>query len=123
MNIENKNIMEVYVPQKLIFRNEIYEMLNIDPKFIIRGFKVKTVDGKIDTVTLQCPHPNANPRTGEFCIPNNLRKLDLNSNTIKMIKSMLCCFNLDDCYFTPWDEIEYRKQEVLGAWQRQNVIK
>jgi len=122
MKIKNHSIMEVYVPKKLIFKNEIYEILNISPKFIINGYKVKTVNGKIDIVTLPCPHPNANPRTGEFCIPSNLRDLDLNKNTIKMIESMLSCFNLDDCYFTPWDEIEYRKQEVIGAWQRRNVI-
>jgi len=122
MVIKNHSIMEVYVPNKLIFKNEIHEILNLDSKFIIGGYKVKTVDGKIDMITLSCPHPNANPRTGEFCIPSNLRKLDLNSNTIKMIENMLCCFNLDDCYFTPWDEIEYRKQEVIGAWQKQSVI-
>jgi hypothetical protein len=26
-----------------------------------------------------------------------------------MIESILRCFNLDNCYFTPWDEIEYTK--------------
>jgi hypothetical protein len=117
MKIQTKTMREVNVPYKLIFKNQIHEITKLDRKFVIKDYKIKTVNGKIDTVTLQNPHPNANPRTGEFCIPHRLRMLPLNENTLKMIKSMLCCFNLDDCYFTPWDEIEYVKQEVIGAWK------
>jgi len=117
MNIKTETIRNVHTPYKLIFRNQIHEILKLDPKFVIRGYKIQTVDGKIDNIFLNNPHPNADPGTGEFCIPNKLRELELNENTLKMISTMLCCFNLDDCYFTPWDEIEYRKQEVIGAWQ------
>lgn len=118
MKIETKRMREINVPYKLIFKNQIHEITKLDKKFIINQYKIKTVDGKIDTIILNNPHPNANPRTGEFCIPHKLRMLDINKNTLNMIKSMLCCFNLDDCYFTPWDEIEYVKQEVTGAWKR-----
>jgi len=118
MEIKNHIVRQVNVPSKLIFRNEIYEILNLDRKFVIKGYEIKTVDNKIDTVTLKNPHPNANPRSGEFCIPNTLRKHKITDNTINMIDSMICCFNLDDCYFTPWDEIEYKKQEVIGTWKR-----
>ena len=121
MEIKTHNVREVHVPHKLIFKNQIHEIIDIDPKFVIKGFKVKTVNGKIDKVTISCPHPNANPKTGEFCIPHSIRSHDLNKNTVKMIQSMLNCFNLDDCYFTPWDEIKYRKQEVIGAWQRTKI--
>ena len=117
MEIETQTIRELQTPYKMIYKNEIYELLKFDRKFVIKGFKVKTVNGKIDSVYINSPHPNAKPRTGEFCIPHKLRQLELNENTLTMIKSMLCCFNLDDCYFTPWSEIEYRKQEVNGAWQ------
>ena len=118
MEIENHVVRDLHVPYKLIFRNQIHEIVKIDQKFYIQGYVIKTVDGKIDQVILNNPHPNADPRSGNFCIPNSLRKHDLNTNTIKMIESMLQCFNLDDCYFTPWDEIKYVKQEVIGAWKR-----
>jgi hypothetical protein len=117
MKIRDEERVEVIIPYKLIFKNQLYEILNLSPKFIITNYKIKTVDNKIDTVTLNNPHPNASPRTGEFCIPHKLRSFELNENTLNMIKSMLCCFNLDDCYFTPWNEIEYEKQEVNGAWK------
>lgn len=116
MEIKNHKIRKVHIPRKLIFKNQIHEITNINRKFVIKGYKIKTVDDKIDMVIINNPHPNANPRTGEFCIPDNLRQHELNESAINMIDCILICFNLDDCYFTPWDEIEYKKQEVIGTW-------
>lgn len=120
MEIINTKVGEFIIPRKLIFKNELFKITKISKKFEIKGYVVKTVNGKIDMVILSCPHPNAYPRTGEFCIPHGLRKHNFAENSNKMIISMLSCFNLDDCYFAPWDEIEYEKQEVLGAWSIKN---
>ena len=120
MEILNHEVTEFIRPRKLIYRNELHTITKLAKKFDIVSYVVKTVDGKIDMVILNNPHPNAVPRTGEFCIPNNLRQHELTDNSKHMITSMLSCFNLDDCYFTPWDEIEYKKQEVLGAWKKNN---
>jgi hypothetical protein len=117
MEIRDKIFREIHIPYKLVHRNQIYEIVKLHDKFIVKGFIIKTVNDKIDMVIINNPHPNANPRTGELCIPNQLRRLKITKNTLNMIRTMLCCFNLDDCYFTPWDEIEYRKQEVSGAWK------
>ncbi len=118
MKIMNVEISEFIMPQKLIYKNELYRITQLAEKFEIKGYVVKTVDNKIDMVILNNPHPNAIPRTGEFCIPNNLRQHELTKETNSMIVSMLSCFNLDNCYFTPWDEIKYEKQEVLGTWKK-----
>ncbi len=118
MEILNHEVTDYIRPRKLIFRNEIYTITKLASKFEIVSYVVKTVNGKIDMVILNNPHPNAVPRTGEFCIPNSLRKHELTQNSKNMITSMLSCFNLDDCYFTPWDELEYEKQEVIGAWKK-----
>ena len=118
MVIKNHRIRKVHVPKRLIFNKQLFEIVNLNKKFVIIEYKIKTVDGKIDSVFINCPHPNANPRTGEFCIPHSIRSLEYNENTVEMIDTMLCCFNLDDCYFTPWDEIEYKRNKVIGAWER-----
>lgn len=109
MKIQTKRIMEIVVPGKLIFKNQMHHITNISKKFIIRDYKIKTVDGKIDTVILNNPHPNADPRSGEFCIPPQIREWEVNKKSLNFIRMMMYCFNLDDCYFTPWDEIEYKK--------------
>ena len=118
MEIKDHEIRELYVPNKLIFRNEVYEIIDINRKFTIKGYVIKTVDGKVDMVILNNPHPNANPRTGEFCIPSYLRSYTLNEKTLQFIESMLRCFNLDNCYFTPWSEIEYRRQRTNARNQK-----
>jgi len=120
MEIINHSINEFIIPRKLIFNQQLYKITSLNEKFNLKGYIVKTVDGKIDMVTLKNPHPNAHPKTGEFCIPSTLRKHEINDNTNKMIKNMLICFNLDDCYFTPWDEIQYEKLEVSGAWTKKD---
>lgn len=121
MDIRNKKFREIHIPYKLIYKNQIYEIVKLDHKFIIEGFIIKTVDNKIDMIFINNPHPNANPKTGEFCIPHNLRSLEITENSLMMIRTILSCFNLDDCYFTPWDEIEYKRQEVAGAWTRKAI--
>ena len=118
MEIINHEITEYIRPKKLVFRNELYTITELAEKFKIVSYVVKTVNGKIDMIILNNPHPNAIPKTGEFCIPHSLRRHELTENTKRIIKNMLACFNLDDCYFTPWDEIQYEKQEVCGAWKR-----
>ena len=120
MEILNHEITKFIIPRKLIFKNEIYQIKKLANKFEISGYVVKTVNGKIDMVILNNPHPNAIPKSGEFCIPSGLRKNTLSRKSNSMIISMLSCFNLDDCYFTPWDEIQYEKQEVLGTWTKNN---
>jgi hypothetical protein len=109
MKIKSHEIKELYTPQRLIYNNTIFKITTFVDKFVIRGYTIQTVDGLIDTVYLDVPHPNAEPSTGEFCIPHELRQHTINKQTLEIIGSMLCCFNLDDCYFTPWDEINYKK--------------
>jgi len=118
MEILNVEVREFIMPRKLIYKNELYQITKLAKKFEIKNYIVKTVDGKIDMVILNNPHPNAIPRTGEFCIPNSLRQHELTKNSNSMIISMLSCFNLDNCYFTPWGEIKYKKQGVLGTWKK-----
>lgn len=107
--IEDKRVRKVILPEKLIFKREVYRILNIPKKFMIDEFIIKSLDGKIENIIVPTPHPNVNPKTKKLCIPNSMRSLEVTNNTIEMIENILSCFNLDNCYFTPWDEIEYRK--------------
>jgi hypothetical protein len=119
MEIINHEITDFIRPRKLIFQNKLFNITQLAKKFDIVSYIVKTVNGKIDMVILNNPHPNAVPKTGEFCIPNNLRDHELNEVSKNMITSMLSCFNLDDCYFTPWDELKYEKDEVY-KWENKS---
>ena len=112
MELKRIKIEEIIVPTRLIYKNDFYKILDYKDSYVTRGYTVVLVNEKIDEVVISNLHPNANPKTGEFCIPHSLREFPLNEETQKMIYSMLSCFNLDDCFFTPWNEIKYQRQEM-----------
>jgi len=112
MSIKEVETKKVIVPKKMIYRNSLFRITDIDPKYVIRKYTVRLVDGKIDSVYLDSIHPNSDPDTNEFCIPFELRNLPLNEQSIEYIEHMINIFNLDNCYFTPWGEIKY---ESIGV--------
>lgn len=125
MKTINTKINKFIVPCKMVFKNQIYKLTKVDLKFIIKGYNIKIINNKIDSITLMSPHPNANPRNGEFCIPNKLRKIEItedNKNSIlKMVEMIISTFNLDDCYFTPWTEIKYEDLEENRQWKIKTI--
>jgi actin-related protein len=97
-------------PGRMKYKNEYYKIIELDEFMIIDGYIVETLFDKIHEVKLLGNHPNADPRTRELCLPENLQNLPLNETTKKMIENVIYTFNLDACYFTPWHEIkEYAK--------------
>jgi len=113
MEIRDHLIRGLFIPNKLVFKNTLYTITKLPKKFYIKDYIIKTVNDNIDLIIINVPHPNANPKNGNFCIPHKLREEKISDNIKVIIQTMLCCFNLNDCYFTPWDEIEYEEQEVL----------
>jgi hypothetical protein len=109
MNLTEEYVDSIVVPTKLIFKSTMYRITSIDKKYIIDGYDLDVVDGKVDEIYIKSPHPNADPDTGLFCIPDSLREFDFDNKVTETINLMLSCFNLDDCYFTPWGELKYKK--------------
>lgn len=109
MNVVIKKIDTFLAPQKVIYKNCIYKITQLNSKYFIKGYKVLLVNDMIEGVTLDNLHPNADPTDGDFCMPEVLLGIELNQKSINSINSMLCCFNIDDCYFTPWGEITIEK--------------
>ena len=108
----------IIIPDRAIYDGRLYRM-ETNKKFILKGYKVKSINKKIDQIFIRGVHPNANPKNKEFCIPNKLRKQSLSLETTNIIQTIMRCFNLDDCYFTPWDEIDIDPMEVLCKWENQ----
>lgn len=111
MEIKETFFDRIIIPDRAIYNRRLYKMV-AETKFIIKGFKVTIINGKIFKVNIRGKHPNANPKSRDFCIPNVLRKLPLNEESETLIHNKLSCFNLDDCYYTPWSEIELKKLEA-----------
>lgn len=109
--VKEIKVESIIVPNKVIYNGRLYKITDIDDKFIVNDYTVSLFEGKIFSVKISCQHPNADPNSGEVCIPANLQNHAFSSKSKAMIHSILCCFNLDNCYFTPWGEFEYEKME------------
>jgi len=112
MNFKKLQVQKPIAPKKIIHNGDVYNILKYPDKYFIKGYKITLLNGKIYNVHINGAHPNAEPSTGKFCIPNDLRKIDFNANIKKMLEIIMSQHNLNNCYFTPWNEIHYRKQEV-----------
>ena len=112
MDLKKIEVRKTIGPQKIIHNGEVYQIIKYPRKYFIRGYKLTLINGKLDNVHINAEHPNAKPGTGKFCIPNELKKMPFNNNTQQLLETILSQFNLNNCYFTPWNEIQYRKQEV-----------
>lgn len=107
MKIKERMFHKIIVPERMIFNTKVHKITGIAPQYIIKEYIVKTVDKKIDTVCLKSSHPNCDPNTKQFCIPHMLRQYKFNKESQKMLEFILGTFNLDDCYFKPWNDIRY----------------
>ena len=112
MELTKQFINRVFVPKKLIYQSKLYKITKlINTNYIVKGYTIELLDGKIFDVIIKNIHPNADPTTGEFCLPDLMYEKELTEERKLAIENMICTFNVDSCYFTPWGEIEYSEQE------------
>lgn len=111
---KNYCILTSITPIKLIYENKIYSITSIDNDFIINKYKI-IIDrnDRIKRVYIDANHPNADPNTDIFCLPEELKNRYLSNSLIKNIETMMEIYNLNNCYFMPWKFIKYDKYDPL----------
>jgi hypothetical protein len=70
-------------------------------------------------------HPNCDPRTKEFCLPEEVKKLEYNETLVKLVGSLLSVWNLDNC-FAKLHFLNYFnlcEEEVVGKWHSEKNLK
>ena len=92
----------------IIYSGKAWKIIQINDKYVIRDFYIETDSyNKIINIVLNDPHPNCDPETNLFCIPNNLYKIEFNETSLNLIENMIQIYHLDSCYFTPWNYIKW----------------
>jgi hypothetical protein len=105
------NIDMKIIPDKVIISRKIYEITRIDKSLHINGFKIYLdKDKNITEVIVNGKHPNADPRTNVLCLSEEVIGKPLEVVGIPMLYSFISLFNLDHCYFRPWDLFYIRKE-------------
>lgn len=102
-------ITKKIVPERMIYNNKIYRITKIDPNYIIDKYSIRVTDGKnkLISIKLDADHCNADPYTDLFCLSANIKYKKLTGDLIKTIENLIRTYNLNNCYFTPFNYIEY----------------
>lgn len=96
----------VIIPEVAKYQQKSRKIISINPKCVIRKYKIVTEDDNISKVIFNTRHPNCHPITKEFCLPKSIIGKPLNRGTRKKIELILRQYNLDDCYYKNWTDFK-----------------
>jgi len=103
-------------PSRIIYQNKMYNIISIDSNHVINKYIIHLNKNKIDNVSIDADHPNSDPRTDIFCLPNEFYKHSISEKLIENIEVLMATYNLDNCYFMVWNFLTY------GPYSHQNYI-
>ena len=106
-------IKQRIVPNRCIITSERYEIINIKPEYIVKEYVLEVDENNMlqSLFLKKSKHPNCDPNTNRFCNPTEFNKISypLDKYSSFYIQCMLEVFNLDACYFRPWNDFVYEK--------------
>lgn len=101
-------------PNRVIKNKNVYEITYIDPIFIMSGFVVMTENRHIQNILLFGYHPNRDPNTSLYCLPERKKQVDFTEQYFKLLITNLKTYYLDDCFYTPsLSQLKYKKMKSI----------
>lgn len=102
------------VPNRLIKNKSAYEITYLDPLYFINGFMVITEQDFVKTITLFGYHPNRDPITNLYCLPDYKKGVEYNKTYFDMLMVNIKTYYLDNCFFIPGSiHIKFKKINSL----------
>ena len=113
--IEKFHIYEGYItPNRMIENKNVYDIEYIDPLFIINGFTVITENDLVKNIILIGHHPNRDPDTYLYCLPDLKKDIPFDEYYYSMLLVNIRTYYLDQCYFKPTNkQIKYKKLKSM----------
>lgn len=97
------------IPDKMFFDGRKFIITEVDQEFIIKEYYLYFDDDKrVQKLFLPHKHPNCDPETNLFCLPEFVKKIPFSKEMKCMIHCWLGSFNLENCYYMPWGQCKYR---------------
>jgi len=103
-----------YYPKFVKKDGKYNEITWVHEKYVSTRLKIHCFESngivKLNKVELNSRHPNADPRTKELCLPDELKDLkhfDINT-MLPFIENMIIVFNLDSSYYNPIGDYRFK---------------
>lgn len=114
------------IPDMVIKNRNAYEITFVDESLILQGFTISTYteDNQIACINLFGDHPNCDPDTNAYCLPDAKLGMELNSVTFNLLMKNFQTYYLDSAYFVPDSkDLEYRPLQSISVQFNQKEIK
>lgn len=102
------------IPDRIVMEKNVYEITQIDSMYHLDGFEVTTENDKVHLVRVFGCHPNSDPDTDNFCLPDYKKGVDFTPDYLNMILSNIKTYYIDNCFFNPLgNKVRYKKLKSM----------
>jgi len=100
------------IPDKLICISNFYKIILIDSEYIINKFEVYVDETRRvkKILIVNGKHPNCDPETNIFCLPDSIKDRIINVDLINIIVETLKIFNYNSSYYQDWGAFKCIKE-------------
>lgn len=102
------------IPNTIVEKDKVYEIEEIHEMLILNGLYIETENDKVKRINLFGLHPNRDPDTGIYCLPdfkkNQLFTKDYFDNLVKTIQ----IYYLNDSYFHPGNHVIQKEIQSIN---------
>jgi hypothetical protein len=107
--------MQTIIPTRVIQDRKVFEITHIDELYHLDGFEISTENDKILNVRVFGFHPNCDPDTDIFCLPEFKKGIKFDQSSLNIIITNIKTYYLDSSYFNPLGR-EVRCKELPSAF-------
>jgi len=102
------------IPNRVIKEKNVHEITFLSELYYIDGFEVSTENDKVINIRLFGFHPNCNPDTDNFCLPDFKKGSYFTSDYLNLIITNIQTYYLDNCFFNPTGkDLRYKKMKSM----------
>lgn len=89
------------IPNRVIQGKRVYQITYLDVMYHLDGFEVSVENDKVINVRVFGFHPNCDPNTDNFCLPDFKKGVIFTKEYLNTIITNIKTYYLDSSYFNP----------------------
>jgi hypothetical protein len=102
------------IPNRVILDKNVHQITYINEIYHLDGFEISTENDKVMNVRVFGYHPNCDPDTELFCLPDFKTGVYLTKEYIELIATNIQTYYLDNCFFNPTGkQLRYEKMKSM----------
>jgi len=102
------------IPNRVVQDKNVFKITHLGKQLHIDGFEICTENEKVINVRLFGIHPNCDPDTDNFCLPEFKKGVVFTADYLNLITTNIQTYYLDNCFFNPTGkDLRYEKMKSM----------